>query len=299
MLYYYKERQRLFQEQKVQNRLHFSECERLQNLLDANVECTMKAVGRIEDLDETYKEILVAFGMSLLLILPAGYFLARGSLQPMRQSIETIDSFVNGIVHDINTPLSIIKLNAQSMKPQLAKESRLLEQNSRILQAVSDVQSLEAQLLFSLKAEGYTLKCTRFDVYGYLQNRLAYWNDIRTSVTVELQGSPLVIEADRSIFSRMIDNIILNAVKFSARNTQVLIRLNKTTLMIEDHGIGIKNPKEIFAKYYREEKIYKGLGLGLFIVKSVADLHHIDLFVDSKPGVGTRFSVQLSNIVVT
>jgi len=259
----------------------------------------MKAVGRIEDLDETYKEILVAFGMSLLLILPAGYFLARGSLQPMRQSIETIDSFVNGIVHDINTPLSIIKLNAQSMKPQLAKESRLLEQNSRILQAVSDVQSLEAQLLFSLKAEGYTLKCTRFDVYGYLQNRLAYWNDIRNSVTVELQGSPLVIEADRSIFSRMIDNIILNAVKFSAHNTQVLIRLNKTTLMIEDHGIGIKNPKEIFAKYYREEKIYKGLGLGLFIVKSVADLHHIDLFVDSKPGVGTRFSVQLSNIVVT
>ncbi len=295
MLYYYKEHQRLFQEQKVQNRLAFSECEHLNKALGTHQPCTMAVVQNIEKIVQVYYELLIAFGVALVFIVPMGYFLARVSLRPIRRSIETIDSFINSIVHDINTPLSIIKLNAQSMQPHLQHEVQI-EKNRRVLQGIRDIESLEEQLLFSLKADRYTLNKTYFDLFTQIQERMHYWNGVRQSVTLTLEGSSLLINADVPIVMRMIDNIVFNAIKFSPRNETVYISLKDGVLCIEDRGKGIKNPKEVFNKYYREDAKLKGLGLGLFIVHSVAILHGITLKIESKVGSGTRFYVDFSSL---
>ncbi len=296
-LYYYKEKNRFFQEKKVKNRLVYSECQRLKKILGTDDDCEMKLIGNIKELENTYVEIAIVLALSLLFILPTGYLLALVSLRPMRESIDTIDSFINGIVHDMNTPLSVIKLNAQLMQLQL-KQERLKEYNSRILQGISDVESLEEQLLFSLKAERYILKRSRFNLYALLKSRLPFWNDVRENIHVNLKGSHLHVDADAQIIKRMIDNIVLNAIKFSPRNAEVSITLEEGTLIIEDSGVGIKNTKEIFMKYYREDQNTKGLGLGLFIVKSVASLHNLDITVESTLNIGTRFIINLKNIKV-
>jgi len=296
-LYYFKERSRLFQEEKVKNRLIYSECQHLNKIMQGDTKCQMPLIGDIKALEDTIYDISFTLLFALLFILPSAYILAMISLRPMRDSIDTIDSFINGIVHDINTPLSVIKLNAQSMNNSLEDEKQKAK-NSRILQGIEDIEALEKQLLFSLKSDRYVLKATTFDIQTLLLNRLEYYNDIRDVIAVSLHVDSFVIKADSDIFIRMIDNIVLNAIKFSPRNSEVKIALNNAILVVQDCGVGIKNPDEVFMKYYREDRSVKGLGLGLFIVKSVANLHDIELSIDSKVGVGTKFCVDLTTIKV-
>jgi len=278
--------------------MEFLECRRVQKLLEGGAGCEMAVIEKIEGLDAVFEEIFALFIVFMMVILPIGYFLAMMSLRPMRESIETIDSFINGIVHDINTPLSVIKLNAQSMSAQLTSE-RLLNQNSRMLQGIADIEALEEQLLFSLKADRYELNRTQFDLKDLLLKRLEQWSDLRPSVAVSCHAEPLHVNADYPVLVRMIDNIVGNAVKFSPRRSEVSVRLEGTTLRIEDHGCGIKEPKKVFAKYYRESAAAKGLGLGLFIVHSIAQLHGIGIEIVSKPDAGTTFVLELENIKVS
>jgi len=269
----------------------------MNKIMKIDKECKMPIIEDIKALEYTRLEIIVAFFIMLLLILPAAYFLSMISLRPMRDSIETIDSFINGIVHDINTPLSVIKLNAQSINSHLEND-KAREKSSRIFQGIEDIEKLEEQLLFSLKSDRYILNESELNISEVLKSRLSFYNDVRDSVDVVFNATNLNIKADNSIFMRMVDNIVLNAIKFSHRDSKVLISIKDTILTIEDFGTGIKNRKKVFTKYYREDGTKKGLGLGLYIVKSVADLHNIEIVLESQIGVGSRFIIDLKSIKV-
>ena len=247
------------------------------------------------DVNRIYEDILYAFLISLLLILSAAYFLAKLSLRPMRESVKSMDSFINGIVHDINTPLSVIRMNAQSISKNI-KEDKLQRKVTRLLQGIEQVESLEEQLLFSLKVGQYQLKKERFDLGSVLQEREHYYNALRTSVTLHVNASSYEVFGDKSALLRMIDNIVLNAIKYSHPNSEVEISLKDNSLKIRDNGMGIKHPKKVFAKYYREASDTKGIGLGLFIVAKVAQLHEIDIKVESALNKGTSFNLSLNNI---
>ncbi len=297
-LYYYKERSRYFQEQKTKNRIIFLECKKMNKIFESDKECEMQLVQEIKELQNTMLEITIAFFIFLLVISPLAYILAMISLHPMRESIKTIDGFINGIIHDINTPLSAIKLNAQSIDLKL-KSQLLKDKNKRILQAVDDIESLEEQLLFSLTSDKYVLNKSIVDLSKLLKEREFFYNDVRNVVKVLLEVKPLNINIDSAIFTRMIDNIVLNAIKFSHRNSEIIISIKNDTLIVEDFGIGIKDTKNVFVKYYREDNKTRGIGLGLFIVDSVAKLHNIDISIESKIGVGTRFIIDLKTLKVS
>ena len=79
--------------------MEFLECRRVQKLLEGGAGCEMAVIEKIEGLDAVFEEIFALFIVFMMVILPIGYFLAMMSLRPMRESIETIDSFINGIVH--------------------------------------------------------------------------------------------------------------------------------------------------------------------------------------------------------
>ena len=294
-LYYYKERSRIFSEEKTKNYLQFAECKKFQKLLHSQKKCEMQEVLLDGKLDEVYKEISVAFMIMLLLTTLFSFLLAKLTLKPMRNSVEMMDSFINGIVHDINTPLSVININAQSLQKKLT-DTKLQAKNKRILQGVKHIESLEEQLLFMLRIHNYSLKPTTFNLQKHLQQRLHYYNDIRSDVTIVLEGKELLIEADKDALTRMIDNIVINAIKYSHPKSEVNITLEGTKLFIKDSGVGIKKPKEVFNKYYRESHSTKGLGLGLYVVKEIAHLHHIKIDINSTFGEGTTFIVDVSAI---
>ena len=265
--------------------------------LSGGAPCEMAMVGDIAALEEVKRDIALFYLLFLLFSSPLAWFLTLRSLEPMRESIATIDSFINGIFHDINTPLSIIKVSSQSMQMRLESENERIK-NGRVLQGVSDIEALQEQLLFALKSERYQLKKQQFDLKALLESRLEYYNAIREKLHVKYALETLVIEADEKAMVRIIDNIIHNAIKFSPKDATVLVELKNGRLTVIDRGKGIAKVDEVFGKYYRENSDVKGLGLGLFVVKSLCDKHGIALSVDSKVGEGTRFQLDLASVVV-
>jgi len=295
-LYFYKEQNRYFQEQKIKNKLEFIECKRLNKFVNNTQKCKMKIVVIKDKIDMIFQEIFLAFLFSLSFIIPFSYILTKISLKPMRDSILLMDGFVNGIVHDINTPLSVVKMNAQSVMKNIENE-KLKAKAKRIMQGVEQIESLEEQLLFSLRIGQYKLQKEYFDIAEILNNRREYWNDIRPNIEVHVTASKLVLYADKTAIIRMVDNIVNNAIKYSPSKKEVQILLHNNKLEIIDNGIGIKKPKEIFQKYYRESIDTKGIGIGLYIVAQIVKLHNINIEVTSEIDKGSKFCIDLSKIV--
>jgi len=297
-LYFYKEQNRYFQEQKLKNKLEFLECKRLSRFLSDSKNCIMKPIMLDDKIQIIVKEIFIAFLFSLVFIIPFSYFLTRLSLKPMKDSILIMDSFINGIVHDINTPLCVVKMNAQSVM-KYSDDSKLKEKSLRIMKGIEQIESLEEQLLFSLKIGQYKLKYEKFDLAKILNERQDYWNDIRPNIKVIVKASYFLVYADRVAMLRAIDNIVNNAIKYSESKKEVNVILHNEKLQIIDNGVGIKKPKEIFSKYYRESIDTKGVGIGLYIVAEIVKLHNIKIDVTSKIGKGSKFCIDLKNIVAT
>jgi signal transduction histidine kinase len=186
-------------------------------------------------------------------------------------------------------------MNAQSIT-KAVKDEKIKIKASRLLQGVEQVESLEEQLLFSVKVGQYELQKEFFDLGYIMQEREHYYASLRKSIDILIEANSYEVFADKSALLRMVDNIVLNAIKYSPAKRKVYVTLHDNYLFVKDEGIGIKYPKKVFDKYYREAKESKGIGLGLYIVAEVARLHNISIEVDSKLGVGTSFKIELLSI---
>ena len=105
---------------------------------------------------------------------------------------------------------------------------------------------------------------------------------------------------DQLYLELIFDNLLSNAIKYGKENGNIVASWNETskTLSIRDDGIGIsaKNLPNIFKHFYRADEsrssAIKGNGLGLSIVKKLADIQHINLSVESQPDHGSNFILQ-------
>jgi len=110
--------------------------------------------------------------------------------------------------------------------------------------------------------------------------------------------------ADKQHLTNLIYNLLDNAVKFSPDNPRIVIRTKQqgkeVYILCEDNGIGIdkKYINKIFNKFYRVPtgNIYdvKGFGLGLNYVKNIVSAHNWKIDVNSKPGEGSIFTIQIN-----
>ncbi len=126
---------------------------------------------------------------------------------------------------------------------------------------------------------------------------------MENSIQMDLDNQTIEIKADPLHFTNVITNILDNAIKYSKEKPVVKIETkqnrNYIFIRIGDHGIGIENEnqKNIFDKFYRVSTgnvhNVKGFGLGLFYVKNICTSHGWILEVDSKIGIGTKFTIKI------
>jgi two-component system phosphate regulon sensor histidine kinase PhoR len=124
-------------------------------------------------------------------------------------------------------------------------------------------------------------------------------------VEMRLDAANDLVEADELHFTNMLSNLFDNAVKYSRPDTSPEIRIttrnlgSRIRIGIQDNGIGMNKETvgRIFERFYRAHTgnvhNVKGFGLGLSYVKSVVDAHHGDIRVESTPGKGTLFTVDI------
>ena len=221
-------------------------------------------------------------------------------LDKLDDSFSKIKRFSNDVSHELKTPLTIIR---GEIELGLRKERTNQEYKnilSSTLEETKSLQELINSLLFLSKSNNKEIEQQFVDVEldeiiteVIAQNKqLIETKNIKFYFhhfeNIIVQGHPLLLKI-------LIGNIIQNSLKYSHKNSIVEISLNNEKLKIKDYGIGIKEEdlKNIFDRFYRVDDARSGTGngLGLSIVKSIANIHKFTLNVQSKYEEYTLFTI--------
>ncbi|HEX8435706.1 GAF domain-containing sensor histidine kinase, partial [Archangium sp.] len=222
------------------------------------------------------------------------------------------DEFLTVASHELNTPLTSLRLQAQrlerlSRKPcdeadfreavrkTVGGVDQQIDRLRRLVDSLLDVSELETGR-FSLEREEVDLTELVGEVLERLSEPL-----LRARCPVELRTAGRVVGRwDRLRLEQVIISLLGNAMKFGAGKpieVQVLAPQGQAQLVVKDQGMGIpvEEQSRIFERLARavSERHFGGLGLGLFIARQIVEAHGGTIRVESEPGAGATFIVEL------
>ena len=227
-------------------------------------------------------------------------------------AIQLRDAFLATVVHDLNQPLSLIKLRAQLIREltaelgdhptveQIDAWSRRIEHTSATMEALLrellDVSRLQI-------GEPLTLRRSSMDLSSMV-TRVAEQQQVpnRRPIRVDVPDYPVVGVWDRHRLERVVHNLLGNALKYSPHDGQVTltVRLEDRTAVLEvrDEGIGVpaEDVDRIFRWFQRGSnaaRVAPGTGLGLAGVRQIVEQHGGTISVQSEEHRGSTFTVQL------
>ncbi len=240
-------------------------------------------------------QLITAFLIAIVFISLIAYWLGHLFLAPMRHSITLLDDFTKDATHELNTPVSTILANAELLKSYYSE----LE-NSKELQRIETASKRLSQIYDDLAYLRLNHQRHRVveavDIATFVQERLEYFQSIADAKQIHLwhnisKGVSLCI--DKEDLTRIVDNLLGNAFKYTPSGGSVNVTLNKECLSIEDTGIGIDDAakKEVLQRFVRANKSEGGFGLGLSIVADIAKHYGFNLKLQSEPNKGTKVSI--------
>ncbi len=254
------------------------------------------------------KNLGVSFGiLSLLAVSVVLIFLS--AQRATRFAQKQVD-FVSAVSHEFRTPLAVIRSAGENLidgvvqnENQVAQYGTLIKREGVKLSAMVE-QILEFAGARSGKRK-YDLRET--EIEKIIENALAECEPLIKekgfTVEKEIADNLPPITADEKALSQTIQNLIVNAVKYSNGSAWLKISAangdGQIKIVVEDKGIGIapKDLKHIFEPFYRsktvvDEQIH-GNGLGLSLVKQTVEAHGGRIEVESEIGNGSRFTIEL------
>jgi len=245
--------------------------------------------------EEIWKHI-VGYGiLTFLVFMLFGLYLAKLFVKPMRDSIILLDRFIKDTTHELNTPLSAILANIEMMDTDVMVEKNKKKLN-RINIAAKTVSTLYKDLTYIMLEQEKENENEHLDVKALILDRTEYFDILAKSkkLEYELELNDAMIFIDRRKFTRLIDNLISNAIKYNCRGGTIGIILQQGQLTIWDTGIGIKESDIplIFDRFIRFNNSEGGFGVGLSIVKKIIDEYDMKIEVESKEGEGTKMVIK-------
>ena len=198
------------------------------------------------------------------------------SLSPLKKSYLILTEFIKDIIHDINTPISAIKLNLQLIDK---KDDEILS----ITQSINTLEMLHKNLDNYLSDS--TMSIASCDIKNILQEQIDFFSNIYDWLDWRVEIDSKIIDTDKYILSRIIYNLLNNACKYNKTNGFVKIVCKDRSLSISNSSYGIKNPKKVFNRFYKESD--RGLGIGLHIVSKFLN----------QLGYGYKIDVDGDNVV--
>ena len=254
----------------------------------------------------------LSFLLTLVLII-----ISTGALyQILKQKklSEIKNDFINNISHEFKTPIATINLALDSISSNDSNKitektnsylGMIREENSRMLSQVENILRIS-----QLDKSSNPLTMDDIDLHEVIEDATEHVKLLigskKGKITLKLNAINKYIKGNKNHLENIIINILDNAIKYSKNSPVINFTSNtiedKIHLCIEDKGIGMdkSTQKMIFEKFYREQNgdihNIKGHGLGLSYVKKIVDFHNGVIKVDSKKGVGTKFSIEFKNI---
>ena len=241
-------------------------------------------------------KMLFWFLFSFILLLFVGYFIAKLFLKPMRESIEMLDRFIKDTTHELNTPIAAILSNIQMINKDNIDE-KLAKKINRIEIGAKTISNIYEDLTFVSLNNQIISNNEKLNFSQILNQRVDFFKSIANSKQIEFIldiKENVFIVCDIKKLSKLIDNILSNAIKYNKFQGFIKVTLKDKILIIEDSGKGMSkdNLANLFTRYKRFDKSVGGFGIGLNIVSLIAKEYDLKIDVISKIDVGTRIKIR-------
>lgn len=228
--------------------------------------------------------------------------------QLLTQVEELKTNFLNLVTHDLKTPVARI----QGLAEVILRNSEIRTEDrhnlNQIVHSTDELNQFITRILELSKVESNPLQI-RFeskDVNSLVEKAVSALQTLARQRQVEIQMKlePLFpIRLDASLISKVLINVIDNAIKYSPSLTAILIETRETSGFVEigirDHGIGLSDDEQsnLFTRFYRAKNEANartaGTGLGLYLTKYFVEAHFGRVEVESERGRGSLFKIFL------
>ena len=229
--------------------------------------------------------------------------------------------FYTNISHEIRTPLTLILGPLEKMRTNTIPQSEIKGHVEVMHRNATQLHQLINQLLDFRKLETGNLKLVllRGDLVSYISGIVSSFTKYAEEKEIELKFNSLkkeiITSFDADKVSKIMNNLLSNAFKFTGKGGKVAVNLSLVfdsdenelsgdsadkriiEITVKDTGIGISesNIEKIFTRFFQVDEggSQTGTGIGLALTKELVKLHHGKIFVTSKEGKGSKFTVQL------
>ena len=226
------------------------------------------------------------------------------------------DELIEVIVHDLKNPLAAIAANAGFLTMAREMNEDVRECSHSIASAADNMLRMVHNMLDVSRAEDATLalRIERIDLSALVQQTCALMSrraeEKRVVLVADVEGAPLMVDADNDLMRRLVENLVDNAVRYSSGGGRVTVSAcdgdGEIALTIADEGPGVPAEQRelIFEKYAQLDRTVDraqhrfGRGIGLAFVKLAVQSHGGRIWVDDNLPTGARFELRFPKKVL-
>lgn len=225
-------------------------------------------------------------------------------LRRLKESVLRERRFSADAAHELRTPLSAIKVHIHNLRSEYPDESDVLQALDRDIGRLSHLIE-QIMLLYRTTPESYQANMQEVDLRALAQSVIGelYADIDDKQQTIALTGDAQTVTGDRDSLIILLNNLILNASKYSPQGASITVHVDRSELgiclVVEDTGPGIPlaEMSRVLDRFYRvggdrHSSSVDGCGLGLSIVRHIADLHHANIVLENNAdGPGLSVSI--------
>ena len=251
--------------------------------------------------------MIVGEGTVFLLILLFGVYQVRKSIKKETELADQKSNFILSVSHELKTPIAATKLQLQTLLKHDLEREKQKELLNNALNETSRLHKLVDNVLMANQIDNNHLIANKenLDLSSLIEQTVTrYFMDFIEKHQLQLQiEKDVTYFGDKELLSSIIINLIENAIKYSTELADIKVLLksvnSKIILEIQDLGCGIaeKEKEIVFQKFFRSgdenTRKTKGTGIGLYIVKSICDIHQIKINILNNTPKGSIFQLHL------
>lgn len=241
-------------------------------------------------------KMIISFFCAFLFMIFIGYFISKLFLKPMRDALHLLDRFIKDTTHELNTPVTAIITNIETIDKSLLDDKTLRKIN-RIEIGAKTISNIYEDLTFVTLNNQIISNNENINLSNILRQRVDFFLSIANMKKIRFETNikdNVFIFCDIKKISKLIDNLLSNAIKYNKNSGFIKVILAKNSMIIEDSGKGMssENLENLFDRYQRFDKSVGGFGIGLNIVSLIAKEYDFKIDVTSQLGVGTKVKVR-------
>ncbi|AJD01032.1 two-component sensor histidine kinase [Campylobacter lari] len=228
--------------------------------------------------------------ITLLAII--AYMLILLVFKNIKEQFNALNDFIKDTTHEINTPLSVILASVKKFDDTNLNQNNIKKLNHIKLASKNLNHIYQNLIALNFFIQKDNIK-ENINLKELIEQRIEYFEILTTqkNLILETNLSEQFFYANKEEIQILFDNLLSNAIKYTNSFKKIYISLNKNALIVKDEGQGMsqKEMAQIFTRYKRFNQDHGGFGIGLNLVKQIADKNNINIKILSEKNKGSEF----------